>query len=129
MRILIIEDNDQRIKVFKRELIPNELFIFTDAAPGIEFMKNDSEGIDLLMLDHDLGGTMWADPSGENTGSAVVRWMIANKPKISSIIIHSHNVVEAKNMFTDLSKAGYAVDLMPFRVLNEAWIAERPQNV
>jgi hypothetical protein len=69
---------------------------------------------DIMCLDHDLGGETYVDSDNKNTGMEVVRWIVANKPKIGQIFVHSYNVGAAHVMAQDLSKAGYAVVRAPF---------------
>ncbi len=70
--------------------------------------------VEALFLDHDLGGETFVDPSSENCGMAVVRWMVEHKPEVERVFIHSLNVPAAMRMEQDLLAAGYWVRRTPF---------------
>jgi hypothetical protein len=76
-----------------------------------------------VFLDHDLGGTIYQPWYEENSGSAVVRWILDNKPILGKIIVHSLNEPARKAMCQDLSNADYVVKSIPFisfeRLINE----------
>jgi hypothetical protein len=65
-------------------------------------------------LDHDLGGKQWVDSAEKNTGMEVVRWIVANKPPLKHVVVHSHNNIAAKEMRLKLADAGYSVEEVPF---------------
>jgi CheY-like chemotaxis protein len=112
-KILVLEDDLYRIDTFTR-LYP-EVVITTEAKDCIKKLK-EMKSIDILFLDHDLGGKIYVNESLENTGSGVVRWIVKNKPEIDQIIIHSYNISASVSMYYKLLDAGYVkTTMIPFR--------------
>jgi len=103
-RILILEDNDERIKKFKENLSLSDLVIVKEASHAIHKLQNESW--DALFLDHDLGGKTYVSTNDENTGSAVARWLNQNGDKIPELVmIHSLNPPGQQNMKSLLPSA------------------------
>jgi len=111
MNVLWLDDSNDRTKLF-RSHAPYAVLTET-AAECIAKMIAADEPWDVVFLDHDLGGETYVDPSLPNTGSAVVRWICENKPKIKRVIVHSCNTVAAQYMTEDLIKLGYDADRIP----------------
>lgn len=92
MRILVLEDDENRIKKFKQELIGHELDICVDALPAIESLKQKE--YDIVFLDHDLGGKTYVDPLEQNTGYEVIRFLVRNLTNTkANFVVHSMNSV------------------------------------
>ena len=108
--ILFLDDSDNRLKLFKSHY-PHATLVST-ASECIEQLQKQSWNI--VFLDHDLSGETFVSESLENSGSGVVRWIVANKPEIELIIIHSFNIVAAGHMEMDLLSAEYTVQRVPF---------------
>jgi hypothetical protein len=70
-----------------------------------------------VFLDHDLGGEIYVDSNREDCGMEVVRWIVANKPRIEEIVVHTHNTPAGEAMVDSLSSAGYKVCYCPFNSL------------
>jgi hypothetical protein len=96
---------------------------FLSAFPAARWVKTAGEAIEHIktgrynevFLDHDLGGEVYVDSGREDCGFEVVRWIEQNKPRIDSIVVHSHNNVAASQMVIALSRAGYNdVHFLPF---------------
>lgn len=105
MKILILEDNDQRQKQFKDNLIDHDILITDSSKIAIEKLKK--EKWDYLFLDHDLGNEVLV-PSGENTGYEVAKFLEENKQFIpNKVIIHSLNFEGARKMLFALPNAEY----------------------
>lgn len=103
MKILILEDSEERIKAFKKNFIGVEI-VFTDK-PDVAIEELKKGGFAALFLDHDLGGTTFAE-SDENSGYAVAKWLEENpqfQPEV--IILHSLNPIGVQNMQRALPKA------------------------
>ena len=96
LKVLILEDSQDRIEYFKKNFTNAEL-LFTDIPQeAIKILQNNK--IDYLFLDHDLGGTVFAK-SDENSGYAVAKWLEENKSFIpANIFLHSLNPDGVKNM-------------------------------
>jgi CheY-like chemotaxis protein len=97
MKILILEDNPERHKAFRHNLVGAVLKIVTTVEECIHALKTDMW--DALFLDHDLGGEAFVDPSEKETGYHVAKWLEDNPDrKPSTIIIHSLNYSGAARM-------------------------------
>ncbi len=94
MNILILEDNDERIKWFESE-IPHTLNIVKTAVEAIELLKTNV--YDIIFLDHDLGNQAYV-PSGPGTGYEVAEFITGMENCTAQIIIHSWNSVGAENI-------------------------------
>lgn len=103
MKILILEDDENRMEIFKRNLIGHSITITEKSKEAIEYLKNNK--YDYLYLDHDLGGKVMV-ASGENTGYEVAKWLEENPDrKPDHIILHSFNPVGSDNMKKALPEA------------------------
>ncbi len=73
------------------------------------------EHIDVLFLDHDLGGEVFVDSDQPNTGAEVARQLASDPhPSIDLIVIHSYNPVGACNMYHLLEGCYRRVTRKPF---------------
>jgi len=106
MKILLIEDSQERINQFK-EWFPCNIDIAEDAKTAIELLKINT--YNLFFFDHDLGGLVFVDSKEENTGYTVAKYIAENKIK-GNAIIHSWNPEGAKNIQNILGRG----HLMPF---------------
>lgn len=111
MKILIVEDNEFRIKKFRSCLLNHDFHIAISANDAIEYLKNNQ--YDLIFLDHDLGGLEMIDSNFYNTGYTVAKYMAANDIECE-VIIHSLNPVGAKNIQSIIPKGR----IIPFTILN-----------
>jgi CheY-like chemotaxis protein len=108
--VLFLDDSIERTKQF-RSLNPSATCVET-AAEAIDLLsKSVWDGV---FLDHDLGGEAYVDSELPNTGMEVVRWIVANKPFISWIVIHTLNSDAGNRMEGALRDAGYTVIRRPF---------------
>lgn len=105
-RVLFLDDNNERGIAFLADH-PGALWLKT-AAGTIEALAN-GERWDLVSLDHDLGDQVFVDSNRPGCGMEVVRWIIANRPEIDRIVVHSWNYPAASRMTADLQRAGYKV--------------------
>ncbi len=88
-------------------------------------------GWDVVFLDHDLGGEVYCDSSRADTGSEVVRWIVANRPRVRRCVVHTMNDAAGFGMVEALRDAGYRASRQSFlhihdklaKVLAEAGIA------
>jgi hypothetical protein len=99
MRILILEDNGQRVNTFIEKFRGHELIITENAYDAIEYL---TIGIfDVIFLDNDLG-------EGNGSGTLVssfLRESPSNSNNEAFIIAHSWNVPAVKMMLEDLPQA------------------------
>ena len=110
MKILILEDDGERIFKFKQKLIGHEA-IFTDKPKeAIELLKQND--YDYIMLDHDMG--IKFEQPGEDTGYEVALWISQNPDKAPRhILIHSMNNVGAAAMMLVLGRVGIKASYIP----------------
>lgn len=113
MKILILEDNQERINKFKELFKNQEVFIYSNICDAIA-----SCGLykfDVLLLDHDLDGRIWVDSREDNTGYTFVKHLIMqNLQKEALIYIHSMNPIGANRMLNLLLDNGYDGIWIPF---------------
>jgi CheY-like chemotaxis protein len=103
MRILVLDDSNERLIQFKQRLIGHVLDCVKTSRQAIDLLKEYD--YDAVFLDHDLNGEAFT-PSGPGTGYEVAKWIEKNqqrKPKI--IYIHSFNPVGAEKMKQALPEA------------------------
>lgn len=131
MKILIVEDDESRIKKFKQELVGHDVTIVTTSAEAIEYLAanagEESSKFDLMFLDHDLGGEQMV----ESNGSTDTGWKVANfllkQPIVmcpAHVIIHSMNPAGADNIRSILHHAV----CIPFCRLDISGAASRINN-
>lgn len=106
MKILILEDNESRIKLFKDKLghAELELYVAETADKAIDMIDNNK--FEVVFLDHDLGGKVYVDSGEHNTGHTVAKH-VAELELSMPVIIHSFNTVGATNMYKYLTEHGH----------------------
>jgi DNA-binding NarL/FixJ family response regulator len=104
MKVLILEDAEERIAQFKKNMGDGNLLVFTDRPKeAIDLLKEGKW--DVLFLDHDLSGKFFV-PSGKDTGYEVATFLEANEEfKPGTIVVHSMNPVGANNIMAALKTA------------------------
>ena len=65
---------------------------------------------DVVFLDHVLG----VDLARTDSGMEVARWMVAHRPEVKLIFVHSEDSIAAVAMTTALLGAGYRVERRPY---------------
>jgi len=99
--IFILEDNLERIRVFKRDLpikYPRAEIVITDQAEeAIKILKPESHW-DIILLDHDLGGKIFVNSSDPNTGYQVAKHIKKVGITYNQCITHTQNPAGAKNI-------------------------------
>ncbi len=103
MKVLILEDDDSRIKTFKNKLEGHDVYFFktvADAKQAYSFFGP----YDYYFLDHDLDGMVYVDSNNENTGYQFAKFL-AEQKATGEIVIHSMNTVGAANMKAELPQA------------------------
>ena len=112
MKVLFLDDSPKRLFEFKSN-IPSAVLAAT-AEEMIQLLSELEETAKCVFLDHDLGGRIFVDPSDEETGMEVVRWVVKNKPDVQRFVVHSLNVEAAKFMIAELNAVGYEAEYVPF---------------
>ncbi len=118
-KILIVEDCEDRIKEFERNIGTHDLFFARSSKRAILFLMREhiSKPFDYIFLDHDLD----EDNAGINgEGIDVAKKLIQEKTKEKElyrntiVIIHSMNPVGADNMALILRRAEFETHIIPY---------------
>ncbi len=111
-RVLFMDDDARRVEVFL-DRCPEAVWV-KSAEACIARLK---DGWDEVHLDHDLGGERYVDPSRDDCGMAVVRWLCAEprpQHRDTRFFIHSFNFSAASMMVECLLRNGYTAEFRPF---------------
>jgi hypothetical protein len=114
-RIFILEDDPERIRAFRANLLHCDLTVATD----IEAAKRAWQPpYDVASLDHDLGGEQYVNSANYNTGAEFVRWLTRFRPNLieeaTTVYVHSYNPEGASLMLSDLWQVHHRVGRLPF---------------
>jgi CheY-like chemotaxis protein len=111
MKILILEDSEERIYKFRQKLGGHSVKITKDTKECIELLKNDGP-FQYIMLDHDLSVVF--EKPGEGTGYEVAKF-IAENPDLAPrhILIHTMNNIGAAAMMNVLGDAEIKASYIP----------------
>lgn len=112
-KILILEDDQNRIQFFKEKLKKHDVYFFDnveEAKMSIELMGP----FDTFFLDHDLDDNIYVKSEEKNTGYQLAKFMHEKKIE-AQIIIHSMNPIGAQNMKNLLPTA----TVIPFSTLRK----------
>lgn len=104
-RFLFLDDDPERHELVQ-PAYPAGTYCY-DAASCIRWLADEW---DIVSLDHDLGDELFVDSSRTDCGMEVVRWIVANKPKVGQFWVHSLNGKAAHEMVAQLRAAGYEAD-------------------
>lgn len=113
-RIFILENSNNRIKVFRKRLSQHMYCIHRDASSAIERFQTDV-AFDVLFLDYDLVHPVAF--SKKNTGLFFIeqtKKLIKESRRLKTIIIHSWNPLGAWKMKKALKNSGKIVIWNPF---------------
>jgi len=106
MKILVLDDNETRLRLFRQKFIGHEILCVRTVKEAIKTLKK--EGFDAVFLDHDLGGKENV-ASGPETGYEVAYWLSKHpEKKPPQIVIHSFNTVGSRNMHALIPEATIA---------------------
>lgn len=114
MKILILQDDINRINIFNKKLKNeyNTINITDRAGQAIQYLKNNK--YDYCFLDHDLGGLQmqWNE---QDCGMVVVDYLCKTKINIDTMIcvVHSYNNVRGPIMAQKLQSVGYKATYHP----------------
>jgi len=98
-KILVLDDDLERMKHFKKNLNGCDLVLVETAKDAISAFKNHDE-YGIVFLDHDLGGEQMVK-SGDGTGYEVavhINSILEGSNSNPYIILHSLNPVGRQNM-------------------------------
>jgi len=96
MKILILEDDPERIHWFYKKFFKHDITCTNSVDGAIRCIK-DKE-YDIIFLDHDLGGKVFCNHQEEPTGYHVACMIPSSENKNTMVIIHSWNSPAAKLM-------------------------------
>jgi hypothetical protein len=116
MTVLFLDDCPRRTKKFKSRW--PSVSCYKTSAEIIEAIKT-AKRIDVIFLDHDLGGEFDVDTNSEDCGMTVVRYIEKNKPSIGNIVIHSLNPTASVEMYARLKAEDYRVNRIKFIDFNK----------
>lgn len=94
MKILFLEDDENRIRKARMAFVGHKLVVVRTAQEAIATLK--AQPFDVASLDHDLGGKQMTD-SDENSGYAVAQF-IAEMEARPDVIVHSFNPIGMARM-------------------------------
>ena len=114
MKICFLDDDPKRQRKRFWAKGEDDLRQVWNASDCIEALKEG--GWQIVSLDHDLRNIPYDDPNIDNCGSAVVRWIVENKPDVEKFIVHSYNWCQAPTMVQNLLDAGYKCEYIPFNL-------------
>lgn len=97
MKVLILEDNPNRIDVFKHYFENFETYITDNVEEAKELWLNH-QPFNLMFLDHDLDNRTFVDSTEENTGYQFAKFLTDKDYSNTDIIIHSMNPAGALHM-------------------------------
>lgn len=95
LRILVVEDNLDRIEWFQNEF-DYKFDLAKDAFAAIGLVNKSK--YDMIFLDHDLGDRIFVDSSEPNTGYQVAKTIVNSLNNNTPVIVHSHNPEGVKNI-------------------------------
>lgn len=106
-QILILEDSEERMKFFRTSFIGHQIQHFEHVDDALKAAA--STNFDLLMLDHDLDGLVYVEPTEYNCGTTFVSLLEAPRLIASKAlcVVHSHNSPAATRMTAILKAKGY----------------------
>jgi CheY-like chemotaxis protein len=132
-RILIIEDDDSRVKTFTSWLPEGFRLVHAGSAGrALGILARDSHAYAGIMLDHDLQGQIVTKEDFFMSGTTVVKRLIEAihpglRPELP-ILVHSMNPADAPLMVKHLETAGFPVRRMPMAAMTndyfQAWLDE-----
>lgn len=128
MNILILEDDQSRIDVFRNKLTsPNtHLYITENIDEALDWFKNIK--FDVFFLDHDLGGNIYVDPEkeyhcGTNFVNKFIELVSAGEslPTPAQIYIHTLNKYRGEFMMESLKQClkNTTVKYIPYHLLTK----------
>jgi len=115
LKILILEDDQNRINLFQKHLIGHEVVVTDKVDECIDYLKEG--GFHFLFLDHDLGGRVYVESGGdEPTGYDVAKWLSETEENIFILhtIVHSLNEWGRKNILGLLKDSKFNASEIPF---------------
>lgn len=131
-RILLIEDNAERIALFRDWLLGSE-FVLIEASSGGRakgiLRKGSTGGIAGVMLDHDLDQQPMTPTDLLMSASNLIDSIVSSIPRSVPILIHSMNASKPPIMQKQLASAGFSVTRIRMTALTRENFYEWLQDV
>jgi len=107
MKILILEDDEERIKFFKQYLAKEHILHFARHVWEAENIFDKEQPFNVIFLDHDLGGRAFVDPAEEDTGSGFARFLKNKDLSKTTVVTHTFNSEGARSIQSILKNVMY----------------------
>lgn len=130
IRLLVVEDNEERLALLKRWMPPDVRVTWArSAGRAMRIIELDAGTVYAgMLLDHDLVDQNASAAEVGLTGRHVVDRIIRHVGPDAAMLVHSINPAGARMMVQRLESAGFWTTRVPFPVLSEAklrnWIDE-----
>jgi hypothetical protein len=118
--VLFLDDSPERAALMYQRMTPEvrDRTIWTQTAEeAISVLKDYYLRLELVYLDHDLGGETYVHSGREDCGMEVIRFLekqSVENYKNCSFIVHSWNISAGNKMTERLKDKGYRVQYKPF---------------
>lgn len=130
-RLLVIEDDDQRVALF-RSWLPDhvKLVVARSAGSAIGILQRDKGRVYAgILLDHDLQMQRLTELDRYISGMNAVETIINNISKEVPLLVHSMNQTRAPLMLERLKGAGFDVTQMPMAQLTRQFFLDWFEDV
>jgi len=134
LRILVVEDDPNRVRKFK-SWIPDDVWLVwaRNAGQALGILHRDAANTYAgAMLDFDLDKQLYAPEGTCRTGGDVARQIAQHFSPDVQILVHSMNPSERGQIVTVLAEQGFSVTQIPYRDLSKerlvAWLDEVRDN-
>ena len=107
MKILILEDDEERIKFFTQLLSKDHTLFFARHVWEAKNIFEKEQPFDMMFLDHDLGGRAFVDPAEEDTGSGFARYLTKKDLSKTTVVTHTFNSEGARSIQSILKNVKY----------------------
>jgi hypothetical protein len=114
--VFILDDDNSRIRIIRRKFGTAQLLAANDPVAGERILRKH-DNLDIIFLDHDLGGPYTRGPLGDGIDLAKVMKK-DGLHKNSFVIVHSLNRQGAQKIKECLSKTHKNVKVLPFYELS-----------
>lgn len=130
IRLLLIEDDNDRVELFKSWL-PDEFRLVHAGSAGraLGVLQRDRNAYAGLMLDHDLQEQVATQHDLLLSGSDVVSKIIELVRPETPILVHSMNPSDAPRMQKRLESAGFTVNRLPMAAMTEEYFKNWLEDV
>ncbi|QTN22190.1 hypothetical protein HZ992_18800 [Rhizobacter sp. AJA081-3] len=118
-RLILIEDDDGRIKAFQRWLEGTEFVLVVARSGGqaMGMLLQGAKGVAGVLLDHDLSDALLTTTDSMLSASHLVPLIQRSVPRWVPVLIHSHNMSKPAVMQRSLESAGFSVTRARFALL------------